>query len=179
MAYTGYIYAFPDVAFEPGTLKAVASKGGQVVAQQELKTAGDPKAIKLTVHSGPQGLQADGSDVVLVDFEVVDADGNRCPTDEARVDFKCDGPAVWRGGFCSDQLDSTNNLYLNTECGINRVAIRSTTTPGTITLTATRDGLTPATVTIPSHATEIKDGLETELPPVYSAVSQPISDVVR
>jgi beta-galactosidase len=179
MAYTGYIYAFPDVAFEPGTLKAVAIKGGQVVAQQELKTAGDPKAIKLTVHSGPQGLQADGSDVVLVDFEVVDADGNRCPTDEARVDFKCDGPAVWRGGFCSDQLDSTNNLYLNTECGINRVAIRSTTTPGTITLTATRNGLTPATVTIPSHATEIKDGLETELPPVYSAVSQPISDVVR
>jgi beta-galactosidase len=179
MGYTGYIYAFPDVTFEPGTLKAVASKGGQVVAQQELKTAGDPKAIKLTVHSGPQGLQADGSDVVLVDFEVVDAAGNRCPTDEARVDFAVNGPAVWRGGFCSDQLESTNNLYLNTECGINRVAIRSTLTPGTITLTATRAGLTPATVAILSRATEIKDGLETNPPPGYSAVMQPIADVAR
>jgi beta-galactosidase len=179
MAYTGYIYAFPDITFEPGTLKAVATKGGQVVAQEELKTAGPAAAIKLTVHSGPQGLQADGSDVVLVDFEVVDAAGNRCPTDQARVDFKCDGPAVWRGGFCSDELNSTNNLYLDTECGINRVAIRSTTQPGSITLTATRDGLKSATVTIPSHATEIKDGLELAPPPVYSMLKQPIADVAR
>ena len=39
---------FPNVAFAPGTLKAVATKGGKVVAQQELQTAGEPKAIKLT-----------------------------------------------------------------------------------------------------------------------------------
>ncbi len=156
---SGFIYAFPNITFAPGTLKAVATKDGQVVAQEELKTAGAPKALKLTVHTGPNGLQADGSDVVLVDFEVVDADGNRCPTDEARVDFKVDGPANWRGGFCSDQLNTTNNLYLDTECGINRVAIRSTRTPGTITLTATRDGLTPATVKIESKPVEIKDGL--------------------
>jgi beta-galactosidase len=159
MGSTGFVYAFPSVAFAPGTLKAVATKAGQVVAQEELKTAGAPKALKLTVHTGPGGLQADGSDVVLVDFEVVDADGNRCPTDEARVDFKVDGPANWRGGFCSDKLNTTNNLYLDTECGINRVAIRSTQTPGTITLTATRNGLTPATVQIPSKPVEIKDGL--------------------
>jgi beta-galactosidase len=178
LGYSGYLYAFPDIAFAPGTIKAVASKGGKVVAQEELKSAGAPAALKLIVHTGPQGLQADGSDVVLVDFEVVDAQGNLCPTDQGRVDFKCDGPAVWRGGFCSDELNSTNNTYLDTECGINRVAIRSTLTAGTITLTATRDGLTPATVEIPSHATEIKDGLEAELPPTYSAVSQPVPNLV-
>jgi beta-galactosidase len=104
-------------------------------------------------------LQADGSDVVLVDFEVVDADGNRCPTDEARVDFQVTGPANWRGGFCSDKLNTTNNRFLDTECGINRVAIRSTLTPGTITLTATRDGLEPATVTIESQPVAITNGL--------------------
>jgi beta-galactosidase len=159
MGTTGYVYEFPKIAFAPGTLKAVASKSGKVVAQEELKTAGAPKALKLTVHTGPDGLQADGSDVVLVDFEVVDTDGNRCPTDEARVDFKVDGPANWRGGFCSDKLNTTNNKFLDTECGINRVAIRSTLTPGAITLTATRDGLTPATVKIESKPVEIKDGL--------------------
>jgi beta-galactosidase len=178
IGYTGYIYAFPDIAFEPGTIKAVASKGGKVIAQQEIKTAGEPKALKLTVHTGPDGLQADGGDVALIDFEVVDADGNRCPTDEARVDFKWDGPVIWRGGFCSDQLNSTNNPYLDTECGINRVAIRSTLTPGTITLTATRDGLTPATVTIPSHTVDIKDGLCAKLPPEFSDLSPPIPDLV-
>jgi beta-galactosidase len=159
MGNTGFVYEFPKIAFAPGTLNAVATKDGKIVAQQELKTAGAPKALKLTVHTGPDGLQADGSDVVLVDFEVVDADGNRCPTDEARVDFKVDGPANWRGGFCSDKLNTTNNKFLDTECGINRVAIRSTLTPGTITLTATRDGLAPATVQIESKPVQITDGL--------------------
>ena len=85
---------------------------------------------------------ADGEDVALIDFEVVDASGERCPTDDARVDFtwnsvgrtvSATGPAIWRGGYNSGKTNSTNNLYLNTECGINRVAMRSTLMPGTIT----------------------------------------------
>ena len=95
------------------------------MAQQEIQTAGEPKSIKLTVHTAPQGLQADGSDVAFIDFEVVDAKGRRCPTDEARVDFSVTGPVNWRGGFNAGKLNTTNNLYLDTECGINRVAIRS------------------------------------------------------
>jgi beta-galactosidase len=156
---TGYIYAFPDIAFTPGVLKAVAMKDGQVVAQEEIKTAGEAAAIKLTPHTGPGGLQASGSDVAFFDFEVVDAQGNRCPTDEGRVDFAVTGPAVWRGGLNSAKLNSTNNLYLDTECGINRVAIRSTLTPGTITLTATRGGLAPATVKVEARAMKIIAGL--------------------
>ncbi len=178
MGVSDYIYAFPNIAFVPGTIKAMATKNGQVVAQQEIKTAGPPKGIKLTVHTGPKGLQADGADVALIDFEVVDAEGNRCPTDEARVDFAVDGPAIWRGGLNSTVLNSTNNLYLNTECGINRVAIRSTLAPGTITLTATRAGLTPATVQIPSHAMEIKDGLGTEMPQTYLGLAQAIPSLL-
>jgi len=164
MGNTGYIYAFTNIAFVPGTLKAVATKGGQIVAQQELQTAGDPKAIKLTLHTGPKGLQADGSDVALIDFEVVDAQGRRCPTDEARVDFDVSGPVIWRGGFNAAKLNTTNNKYLDTECGINRVAIRSTTTPGAITITAKRDGLTPATIEIKSAPLEITSGLSKEFP---------------
>ena len=171
---TGCVYAFPEVVFVPGTLKAVATKGGQAVAQTELTTAGAPAAIRLTVHAGPHGLLADGSDVVLVDFEVVDAQGRRCPTDEGRVDFAVTGPAVWRGGLNSAMLNSTNNLYLSTECGINRVAIRSTQTPGTITLKATRDGLAPASVQIESQATEIVDGLETHPPQGFHGLAQTI-----
>jgi len=103
--------------------------------------------------------------VALIDVEVVDAQGRRCPTDEARVDFAVSGPVIWRGGFNAAKLDSTNNLYLDTECGINRVAIRSTLTPGTITVTATREGLVPATVKIDSRSVEIVVGLMRTLPP--------------
>ena len=165
----GFIYAFPAVGFAPGALKAVGTKGGQIVAQQELQTAGAPAAIRLTPHTGPPGLLADGSDVALIDFEVVDAQGRRCPTDEARVDFAVTGPVLWRGGFNAAKLNSTNNLWLDTECGINRVAVRSTRTPGTITVTATRAGLTPATVTIDAHPVAITDGLARVTPPTMGA----------
>jgi beta-galactosidase len=155
----GCIYAFPKVAFTAGTIKAVAKSGSQSVAEDEIQTAREPKAIKLTPHTGPNGLQADGSDVVFYDVEVVDAQGHRCPTDDARIDFKVDGPAVWRGGYNSGLVHSVNNLYLNTECGINRVAIRSTLQPGGITLTATRPGLTPTTVIIQSKPIVFQNGL--------------------
>jgi beta-galactosidase len=156
---TGYIYEFPNVKFVPGSLTAIATKNGKVVARQVIETAGEPKAIKLTLHTGPQGLKADGSDVALIDFEVVDAQGRRCPTDEARVDFDVSGPAIWRGGFNAAKLNTTNNRYLDTECGINRVAIRSTGTPGNITITAKREGLTSATLMIESKKTDIQGGL--------------------
>jgi beta-galactosidase len=161
---TGCVYAFPDVTFSPGSLRAVATMGGKVVAQQELQTAGEPKAIRLTPRTGPNGLQTDGSDVALIDFEVVDAQGRRCPTDEARVDFTVEGPAVWRGGLNAAKLESTNNLYLDTECGINRVAVRSTLKPGTITVTATRAGLEPATLRVEAKPVPITAGLARELP---------------
>lgn len=117
-----------------------------------------PKRIKLTPVMGPAGLLADGGDVALIDVEVVDDQGRRCPTDDARVDFTMTGPAIWRGGYNSGRPGSTNNLYLNTECGINRVAIRSTLTAGTITVTATRDGLQSGTVRIEAKPVSWKDG---------------------
>ena len=155
----GYIFAFPNVKFEPGKITAKAQNGWQVVAQDEIETAGEPKKLKLTPIVSPNGFQADGADVALFDVEVVDAQGRRCPTDEARVDFKVTGPAIWRGGYNSGKINSINNLWLDTECGINRVAIRSTLAPGKITLTATRDGLEPATVQLESKPVAITNGL--------------------
>jgi beta-galactosidase len=167
----GYLYAFPNIEFAPGSIKAVGYKGKAVAASYELKTAGAPAAIKLTLHTAPGGMRADGDDIALIDFEVVDAKGERCPTDDARVDFAVDAapangatgsPAVWRGGYNSGKTNTTNNLYLNTEDGINRVAVRSTMTPGTIKVTATRDGLKSATVTFESKPITVVDGLSQE-----------------
>jgi beta-galactosidase len=161
---SGYIYAFPGVKFEPGTLKAGGTRHGHSICSDEIQTAGPAKRLKLTVHTGPKGLQADGSDVAFFDVEVVDAGWRRCPTDEARVDFKLDGPAIWRGGLNSGKTNSVNNLWLDTECGINRVAIRSTLKPGTVILTASRPALESASVRIESKPVDIADGLARELP---------------
>jgi beta-galactosidase len=165
----GFNFAFPNVAFQPGTLVAIGSNDGKEVARQELQTAGAAKSIKLTPMTAPGGMRADGEDIALLDFEVVDAQGRRCPTDDARVDFTCSGPGVWRGGINSGKEGSTNNLYLNTECGINRVAVRSTTTAGKITVTAKREGLEAASVDIQTKAVAVTNGLA-KLEPVYLPV---------
>ena len=162
----GFVFAFKDVEFVPGTLKAVGRNAARMVASQELTTAGPPAAIKLTPTVGPRGLQADGQDAAFIDFEVVDAKGQRCPTDDARVDFTFSGPGIWRGGYNSGKIDSTNNLYLNTECGINRVHVRSTLSAGTITVTASRDGLKPAKIQIVTRPVDLRDGLSTLDPPL-------------
>jgi beta-galactosidase len=160
-----WIFAFPNVEFAPGSLKAIGRNGTRVAAETELTTAGAPAAIKLTPILAPGGFIADGEDIALIDFEVVDGKGRRCPTDDARVDFTCTGPGIWRGGYNSGKTDSTNNLYLNTELGINRVAVRSTLTPGTITVTAKREGLKAAQIQIPSKPVVMKDGISTFVPP--------------
>ena len=157
----GWIFSWHGIEFAPGTLRALGKNGTKIVAEQEIATAGEPATIKLTPIVGPNGLQADARDAVLIDVEVLDAKGQRCPTDDARIDFTCTGPAIWRGGYNSGKINSTNNLYLNTELGINRVAVRSTLTPGTITITASRDGLKATQIQIVSKAVDLKDGLST------------------
>jgi beta-galactosidase len=102
--------------------------------------------------------------VALIDVEVVDAKGQRCPTDDARVDFAVTGPAVWRGGYNSGKIDSTNNLYLNTEDGINRVSLRSTLAAGAITITASRSGLQSAQIKIVARPVRTIDGLADFVP---------------
>ena len=68
----------------------------------------------------------------------------------------------------SGKINSTNNLYLKTEDGINRVAMRSTLLPGTIRLTATREGLQPATISFDTKPVVVKDGLTQEMPQTLS-----------
>ena len=161
------LFTWPAVKFEPGEIKVVASRDGAEIATQTKQTAGEPAAIRLTPMTSPSGWRADGSDVALVDFEVVDSQGRRCPTDQARVDFEVSGVGVWRGGYNSGTEDSTNHLYLDTECGINRVSIRSTLEAGEVVVTARRAGLEPATLTLKSTPVTSKGGISSLLPVVF------------
>ena len=83
-----YLFTFPDVAWEAGEIKAVAYRDGKPVATQVKHTVGAPVALRLTPLLGPTGFLADGSDIALLDVEAVDAQGDRCPTFQQRVDFE-------------------------------------------------------------------------------------------
>lgn len=160
-----YLYTFESIPWEPGTIKAIAyDNTNQVVVEQEKKTAGEAFALKLSPITGPDGLKANGSDIVLIDAEVVDVEGNRVPTFEGRIDFSIKGPAIWRGGYNSGKENSTNNTFLDIEAGINRVAMRSTLTPGTIEITGFVDGLWGKSLTIEAVSVSKQGGLSTDLP---------------
>ena len=159
-----YLFTFADVAWAPGEIRAVASNGGVPVATNILRTAGPPVALRLTSITGPDGLLADGSDVALIDVEVIDAKGERCPTFQQRVDFTCAGPAIWRGGYNSSAADSIGRKHLDLECGINRVAVRSTLAPGEITVKAIHPGLKSGRITIRSHSFPVTDGYSRLMP---------------
>ena len=161
-----FLYTFKGVEWQPGTVRAVGyDAAGRRVAEDSKKTAGSPAALRLTAHTSPRGLRADGSDVALVDVEVVDAEGNRCPTALDTVNFTLEGPAEWRGGIAQGPDNFILSKTLPVENGVNRVIIRSTTKAGRVLLRATAGGLKPASVAIASRpAAAAAGGLSSEMP---------------
>ncbi len=170
-----YVYAFENVAWAPGTIKAVGcDESGREVAEWVKSTSGKPTALKITPIVGPSGhWLADGSDVAMFDVEVLDAMGYRCATYEDRVDFNCTGNGVFLGGYNSGIRDSTNlehltsGYHLNLECGVNRVFVRATRTAGEFVLNVTGANLSPASARITSVPIELTDGMTLNPPQKY------------
>ena len=168
-----YLFTFSDVRYEPGTLEARASDGSRFT----LQTAGEPWQLKLTAIENPEGMKADGADMALVQVEVLDSAGRRCPLADPMIHFEMSGEAQWIGGIATRNnsewqrpddnhpaglLDAaaTKNVSDNyvgakslpVECGVNRVLVRSTTRAGQIRLSASADGLRPASLTLQTTA---------------------------
>ncbi|MGA2276362.1 MAG: sugar-binding domain-containing protein [Terracidiphilus sp.] len=192
VASSGFLFTFENVHFVPGTLEAIGydAQGRRVIAAV-LRTSGKPAALRLTLHTGPGGLRADGADMALVDVEVVDREGKRCPTALDPVHFTLSGAAEWRGGiaqgsavpapintavvenkgmsptFSTPFLHYDNYILSKTlpvEDGVNRVILRSLPTAGKITLRAEADGLKPAEIELASVPVTVQDGLSTTMP---------------
>ncbi len=160
-----FLFSFPNVAWEPGTLTAVGyDASGQKVCETSHVTAGAPAALKLTAVPRPTPLLADGADVALLQIEVVDAQGRRCPTALDTVDFALAGPAEWRGGLAQGPGNFILSKTLPVECGVNRVLVRTTTEPGEIAVTAKSGTLAPARLAFTSQPFPVTAGLTPHFP---------------
>ena len=146
-----FLHTFKKVHYQPGEVKAIsyAADGTTVESEASHKTAGEADHLQLTLIQNPDGgMRADGSDVALIQVEVVDKNGQRCPVDNRFIHWSLKGEGEWRGGI-GKSPDGDNYILAPTlpvEAGVSRVLVRSTTTPGTITLTAAATGLPSATV---------------------------------
>jgi beta-galactosidase len=123
---------------------------------------------------------ANGSDAAFVVAEVQDANGNIVPTAADNVTFSVTGPATYMGGtqqlvadpswtnYYQDAFSQSNSTVigglpyaffhspgdpeLNFEGGLQKIGLRSTFTPGTVTVTASAPGLASGSISLTSVA---------------------------
>ena len=175
-----YLYTFDNIAYETGTLEAVADDG----SRYKLETAGEPYQLKLTAIENPEGMKADGADMALFEVEVLDKQGRRCPLDDRMIHFELWGEGKWIGGIGTRNnkemqrpddnrpaglLDAaaTKNvsdnyvgaMNLPVECGVNRVLVRSTVNAGNINISAYAEGVKPAYITVKTNAVDAENYL--------------------
>lgn len=159
-----FLFTFDNVKFEPGTIEAIGYSGGKEVARCSMETAGTPAAIRLTAIEDPTGWKADGADVALLQIEVVDAQGRRCPLANDMIHYELEGPAEWRGGIAQGPDNYILAMDFPVECGVNRAILRSTESAGKVTLKASAEGLKGAEISLETIPFETEGGLSRYIP---------------
>lgn len=173
-----WLFTFDNVAYQSGTLVAVSYRYGKEINRVAIETAGEPDHLNITKITNPLGFKADGADMALIEFEVVDKQGRRCPLDNRMVNFNLQGEGEWIGGIAqrtgkdmvkkvertgglldAAETENISDNYIHStelpvECGVNRALIRSTTKAGSIIITANAEGLKPITLTLNTESVD-------------------------
>lgn len=168
VAKHSFVHTFPNVKWVKGEVKAVGYAADGVTVESECvhQTAGEPHELRLSLMQNPDGgMRADGADLAIVQVEVVDKEGRRCPLDNRYVRWHLEGEGEWRGGI-GKSPDGDNYIMssvLPVEAGVARVLVRSTTHPGTISLSASALNLPTAVLSWETKADDcrIDEGLST------------------
>lgn len=129
-----------DVPYEPGTLKVVGKRGGKIVVTEEIKTAGAPAKIRLTVDRPT--ITDSSEDVAHCVVEILDSEGNIVPLANNLVKFQIEGDAkiigVENGNMRDiDPVKANQRKAYNGLC----LAIVQSAKPGKIKIAATSEGL--------------------------------------
>ncbi|MCF3129748.1 glycoside hydrolase family 2 TIM barrel-domain containing protein, partial [Streptomyces olivochromogenes] len=143
----GKLHLTWNVPYEPGELKAVARRGGTVVATDVLRTAGALHAVRLTADRS--SLVADGRSLVFVTADIVDAHGVVVPDAENLIAFEVTGGSL--AGVDNGREESAERYQASTRTAFHGRAlaiVRSGTEPGALKVTARVDGLRRGTVTV-------------------------------
>jgi beta-galactosidase len=146
-ATTSDLHLSWDVPYEPGVLRAVGKRrDGTVACQAEVRTAGPPAAIRLSAERDT--ITTGSGDVAHVTFEVVDSAGTVVPMAENLVSFTATGGNIL-------VVDNANLRDLDPYRTDRRrafngrgLAILRAERPGVLRVTASADGLKPASVRV-------------------------------
>jgi len=139
------------VPFAPGTLEAVAYKGGSRTLTKSVHTAGAPARIVLTPDR--ERIKANGRDLSFVTVDIVDEQGVLVPDAANLVKFALQGPGSIAGVDNGHQISmesfkADHRKAFNGKC---LCVVQGKEEAGEILLTARSEGLQEATLQIRSE----------------------------
>ncbi len=145
---TGDLHLAWYVPYQPGTLRAVGTKNGQVALTVEQSTAGAPAAIRLTADR--TSIDTRWDDLAHVTVEIVDEQGRVVPTADNEVEFELTGPGRILGmdNGQADSHESYQGDRRRAYGGRALALVQSTGRPGPMRLRASAVSLTGASVSI-------------------------------
>lgn len=144
-----YRLMWMDTRYEPGEIKVVAyDKEGKAVAEQIVKTAGQPYAIELSADRSD--IKADGRDISFINVKVVDKDGNLCPDATNKIKFSVKGAGHYKAAANGNSvsLESFQAPYMKVFSGQLTALVQSNEKGGEIIFEASSAGLKKARITI-------------------------------
>ena len=167
------LYSVFNVAYTAGTLTAKAyDENGVEIALDESNgqyTVSTPGAVtKLVATANVETINANNSDLVYVEIDVTDANGNLKTTATNNITFAVEGPAEIAAVDNGDQatvrkfqnsyvLTDRRNANINAYAGKALVILRATDEGGEITLNIASSGLEGQTITINAIGGEGED----------------------
>lgn len=140
-----YRLMWHNVTYEPGEVKVIAyDADGKAVAEKNVYTAGKPHHIEL--QTDYTSLKADGKDLAYVTVRVVDKEGNLCPTDGRRLNFRVKGAGSYRASANGDPtcLDLFHLPQMHAFNGMLTVIVQAGETAGNLELQVSAKGLKTA-----------------------------------
>jgi beta-galactosidase len=134
------------VPYAKGTIRVVSRSHGKTVLEEQVKTAGKPAGIMLSVDKSTN--KADGKDLSFVTATIVDKNGLPVPHTDMLLSFHVSGTAVIAGTDNGYQADTTTlqSHSRKTWKGKALVIIKSSLKKGNSTLTVSSPGMPPATI---------------------------------
>ncbi len=131
-----YRLRWNDVKYEPGRIEVVAyDEKGNEIGRDVKATAGKPASISATADR--KVYAADGNDLVFVTVSLADKDGNLVPTADNELAFEVSGEGCFEAACNGDatSLEPFTQPQMKLFGGQLVVILRTTTVPGTMTLT--------------------------------------------
>lgn len=145
-----YRLMWDDVVYQPGEIRVVAyDENGKAAEEKVVKTAGEPHHLVLKADRSM--IAADGKDLSYIEVSIVDKDGNLCPSDGRLVSFSTKGEGGrYRASANGDPtcLDLFHLPQMHLFSGKLTAIVQASEVPGEVTLTATADGVQPASISI-------------------------------